>query len=54
VKQAQPPVIRHQGRRLFLVRLQPWLYYFFAIVRPLEQLATIDIANSFILRMSTE
>src|SRR6516162_7421858 len=54
VKKPKPPVVRHQGRGLFLVRLQPWLYYFFAIVRPLVQVAAIDIANSLDLRRTIE
>src|SRR5882672_817805 len=50
VKRAEPPVILHQGRCQFLVRVQPGRHNFFAIVCAVNQLAAIGIANPLDLR----
>src|SRR4029077_15980726 len=50
VKQAEPPVVSNQGRRLLFVRPQPRRYNFFAVVRPLKKLAAVHIAAPLGLR----
>src|SRR5580704_1534021 len=53
-QRSQPPVVTHQRRGLLLVRMQSRCYHFFTIVRPLNQLAAIYIANAFDLRRAVE
>src|SRR5690348_12168799 len=50
VKQAQPPVVRNQGRCLLLIRTQPRRHNFYAVVRPLKKLSAVKIAAPLGLR----
>src|SRR6516164_6034650 len=50
VQPAVTAVVADQRRRLLLVRVQPLLDHFLAIVRPLHELAAVVIANPFHLR----